>query len=117
VTEGGSPFDRVRPRTRPGTDPGAPGGRERRRVPRDGTDVEGKRALFSPSTPQPAPGGISLTCSVCEQRSVLTVGGALRAAVPSLHLPFLARLGARHTSWMRCPACGRRTWVRLHLRP
>jgi hypothetical protein len=108
-----SPFDRVRPRTFPST---GPGGVERRRVPRDTADAEGKRALYSPSTPEPAPGGIRLSCSVCGERSVLTVGRALRAAVPSLHLPILRRFGAHHTSWMRCPACGRRTWVRLELR-
>jgi hypothetical protein len=34
-------------------------------------------------------------------------------ALPSVHLPLVRR---GHPSWMRCPACARRTWVRLGLR-
>ena len=31
-------------------------------------------------------------------------------ALPSVHLPFVRR---GHPSWMRCPACSRRTWVKV----
>ena len=71
-------------------------------------DTDGKRALFSAAEQRPSFGSVSLTCSACGERSVVSARQALRLAVPSVHLPFL-----RHApwSWMRCPACGRRTWV------
>jgi hypothetical protein len=31
-------------------------------------------------------------------------------ALPSVHLPMIRR---DHPSWMRCPACGKRTWVKI----
>ncbi len=36
----------------------------------------------------------------------------LMLALPSLHLPFVRR---GYPSWMRCPACDRRTWVKVVL--
>jgi len=73
-------------------------------------DTDGKRALFSAAEQRPSFGSVSLACSSCGERSVVSARQALRLAVPSLHLPFL-----RQTpwSWMRCPACGRRTWVEI----
>lgn len=81
-------------------------------------DLEGKRALFSApqSTPQEqraaAPGAVVVSCGGCGQSSVLTPAQALALAVPSLHLPYLKR---GHGSWMRCPACRRRTWVSVQI--
>jgi hypothetical protein len=75
-------------------------------------DAEGKRALFSSSSPAPARGAVTVECSSCGAESVLSAAQWLRAAVPSLHLPLLKR---RYPSWMRCPACRRRTWVKPHL--
>ena len=99
-----SPFDRVRPRT---TRP------VRRAVATEPVDAEGKRALFSTEPPVPALGSVIVECSRCEQTSVLSLRQAARAALPSLHLPFLH---GRFSSFMRCPACGARTGVRARLR-
>ena len=94
-------FDRLRPRTPEATQLGeydAP------------HDTAGKRALFSAADAPPAAGSVSVECSRCAEHTVLSLAQALRASVPSLHLPMLRR---DYPSWMRCPACGRRTWVRL----
>lgn len=101
-----SGFDRVRPR-RPEAEQGSV------RTPQFPADVDGTRALFSSGPARSVPGWLRLTCSACGRTSLLSPVRALRAAVPSLHLPLLRR---RYPSWMRCPACGRRTWVRLGLR-
>jgi uncharacterized protein with PIN domain len=107
MTRSRSSFDRVRPRT-PEALPVAP-------TVATGTpvDTEGKRALFSTEAPRPATGSVSVECSLCGAESVLTPTQALRAALPSLHLPLVKR---DFSSWMRCPACNRRTWVRMRLR-
>jgi hypothetical protein len=81
-------------------------------------DHEGKRALFSAPTDEPtvqrsaAPGAVVVDCGGCGERSVLTPAQALALAVPSLHLPYLKK---EHGSWMRCPACRRRTWVSVQI--
>jgi hypothetical protein len=100
-------FDRLRPHR------AAPAQKPRQAV---GADREGKRALFSPEVPpvgEPPVGAVRVDCSACEATTVLTPRQALRAALPSVHLPFGKR---NYRSWMRCPACRRRTWVRVGLR-
>jgi hypothetical protein len=100
-------FDRLRPRAN---------GRPRDNGLGRHADTEGKRALFSAGSDEPdVPplGTITIHCSRCDSTSALTPRQALAAALPSVHLPFLR---GDHPSWMRCPACGRRTWVRLGLR-
>jgi hypothetical protein len=77
-------------------------------------DADGKRALFSttvPSTPSGF-GAVTVECSACGASSTLSARQALRAALPSLHLPFIRR---DHPSYLRCPACGHFTWVRVSL--
>lgn len=76
-------------------------------------DPLGRRALFSVAEQAPALGAVTLDCSGCGQTSVVTPRALLGLAVPSLHLPLVRR---GHSSWMRCPACHRRTWVRVGLR-
>lgn len=76
-------------------------------------DPDGRRALYSVAEQPPAPGAVTIQCSVCDETSAVTPRGLLGLALPSVHLPVLRR---RHASWMRCPACGRRTWVRVGLR-
>ena len=73
-------------------------------------DTDGKRALFSAAEQKPSFGSVTVACSQCGERSVVSARQALRLAVPSVHLPFLR---STPWSWMRCPACGRRTWVDL----
>lgn len=99
----GTGFDRLRPRT---PEPPAVGAV---RPP----DPLGRRALYSDAVQHKAPGAVTLQCSSCGETSVATPIGLLGLALPSVHLPLLRR---RHPSWMRCPACGRRTWLRVGLR-
>lgn len=115
-----SRFDRVRPRTPRAAGPAVT-------AADTPPDSEGKRALFSSGAEHstPAGGSVSVECSSCGQTTVLSPAQAVRAAFPSLHLGVaVGRRGAAHgvrltrrpyPSWMRCPACGRRTWVRLTL--
>jgi hypothetical protein len=77
------------------------------------TDTEGKRALFSTSTPKPAFGSVTIECSACSKTSVLSPARAGRLLLTTVHAPGLRR---RHVSWLRCPACGRRAWCRLKMR-
>ena len=96
-------FDRIRPRD-PNTT-SAP--------PVTTAEADGRRALFSTEPPIPAVGSVVVDCSTCGETSVIGMRQALRAALPSLHLPLLKK---GHSSWMRCPACGLHTWVKLALR-
>lgn len=89
-------FDRIRPRRTGGGDGPA--------------DPLGRRVLFGVVEQQPALGAVLVACSACGKTSAVTPLALLALAVPSLHLPLLRR---GHPSWMRCPACRRRAWVRL----
>ena len=89
-------FDRVRTRT--ANEPGSP------------VDVQGKAALFSGAAAVPSLGNVAITCSRCHGASVVSYSQAARLSVPSLHLPLLRR---EYPTWMRCPACDERHWVRL----
>lgn len=78
-------------------------------------DQEGKRALFSAADlaeATPAFGSLTVDCSACRERTVVSAQQALRLALPSLHFPLLRRAP---WSWMRCPACRQRTWVEVHV--
>ncbi len=71
-------------------------------------------ALFSEIEPEPPPPGLLwIECSSCLAETPVSPVDLARAALPfSLHLPFV-----RHFhSLMRCPACSRRTWVRVSIR-
>jgi hypothetical protein len=97
-------FDRLRRR---GVDGPVTGPRPR------ASDPLGRRALFSVAEQPPAFGAVEVECSRCGRTSVVTPRALVGLAVPSLHLPFLR---GRYSSWLRCPACRQRTWVRLSLR-
>ena len=75
-------------------------------------DPQGRRSLYSVAEQPPPAGAITVACSRCGETSVATPRQVVGLALPSLHLPILRR---EHPSWMRCPACGRRTWVKLVL--
>ena len=107
-------FDRVRART----DRTAPSSSSMH-------DIEGKRALFSSSAPEPeraSLGSISVECARCAERTVLSPSAAVRAALPSLVLGFAVGRGerestigvrrSRYGAYLRCPACGQRAWTR-----
>ena len=99
-------FDRI-PRYRA---PSPAGGPRRAGAPRD---PEGRGALFSGAAEEPPPGSITLRCSGCRRTSVLTPLQLITLSIPSLHLWPILR---HHPSWMRCPACRRRTWVALAIK-
>jgi hypothetical protein len=97
----GTGFDRLRPRVlESGTAVGP-------------SDPEGRRALYSVAGQSPSLGAVTIDCSSCERTSVVTPRRLLGLAAPSLHLPLIKR---GHPSWMRCPACGHRTWVKVRVR-
>jgi hypothetical protein len=80
-----------------------------------GRDPLGRMALFSSMEPEPEPSRAEpfvLECSSCLAETPVSAAGLLRAALPfSFHLPLVKR----YHSYLRCPACGRRTWVRVAL--
>lgn len=92
-------FDRVRSRTHVETS-AAP------------VDVQGKAALFSDATATPSLGTVSIYCSRCHSASIVSYGRAVRLSLPSVYLP----LRREFPTWMRCPACDERHWVRLRFR-
>jgi len=74
-------------------------------------------ALFSeiepedPEVASPA-GGLVVECSSCLARTPVSPLALARAAFPiSIHLPLLRP----YHSYLRCPACRRRAWVRVRL--
>jgi hypothetical protein len=73
-------------------------------------DPQGRQSLYSVTEQPPAPGAITVECSSCEGVSVVTPRQLVTLALPSVHLPVVRR---GHPSWMRCPACRRRTWVKV----
>ena len=117
-------FDRVRVR-----DGAAEPGHPVTRAATIGRDAEGKRALFSATDPEgdvPSIGAVTVDCSRCEERTVLSPVAAAWAAFPSLLLSVTIGRGERestvgvvrrdHGAFMRCPACGRGSWTRLTIR-
>jgi hypothetical protein len=106
-------LDRIRPREVP--DGGGAGA-----VPPDleapatERDPLGRAALFSSATAErpSSLGTFLIECSACRRETPVTAGDLVRLGLPSLHMPFVKR----YPSLMRCPACGRRTWVRVRWR-
>lgn len=79
-----------------------------------GRDPLGRAALYSSGDQQaqPALGTFMIECSACRRETPVVAGDLVRLGIPSFHLPFVKRF----PSLMRCPACGRRTWVRVRWR-
>ncbi len=89
------------------------------RATRAAPDIEGERdplgkmALFSADRPAHTYGTLLVECSACHRESPISVAQLVRSAFPfSLHLPLVKR----YHSLMRCPACGRRAWMRVSWR-
>lgn len=75
-------------------------------------DPLGKRALFSVSAVRAGPlGTLALECSSCKRESPVRLRD-----IPRLALPFSLTLPRRYHSYLKCPGCGRRTWMRAHWR-
>ena len=94
-----SGFDRVRPRSATSAAGHPPV-----------ADREGKRALFSDGTPEPT-GALTLHCRGCRADSTMSWGAAVRRALPSVPLAVPGKGLRLH---MKCPACGKRSWVEVH---
>lgn len=115
-----SGLDRIRPRSAPvAPDPVAgEAPAPTRSGPPDlgpiARDPLGKAALYSSGRQQSqqAMGTFLVECSECRRETPVTAGDLVRLGLPSFHLPFLKRF----PSLMKCPACGRRTWVRVRWR-
>lgn len=75
-------------------------------------DVQGKAALFSDAAATPSLGSVSISCSRCHSATVVSYARAVRLSVPGLYLP----LRREYPTWMRCPACDERRWVRVRFR-
>ncbi len=77
-------------------------------------DPLGRMALYSSTEPEAAERPrVVVACSSCLSETPITLGALAAAALPfSVHLPFVRR----YHSFIRCPACGRRAWVRLTVR-
>jgi hypothetical protein len=85
----------------------APVAADRRQVLAPGAAPEGRTALFS--TGPARPGTALVECEGCGARSrVSLVDLGVRLASLSVWWPV-----RRHGHWMRCPACGQRTWCRV----
>ncbi len=70
-------------------------------------DPDGKAALFS-SAPRRA-GRFKIQCSSCHDESHVGMSRMVKLAFPiNFTLPF-----KYHHTWLRCPSCGQRTWVRI----
>jgi hypothetical protein len=79
----------------------------------DDRDPLGKMALFSADRPAHTYGTLLVECSACHRETPVSFGQLVRSAFPfSLHLPLVRR----YHSLMRCPACGRRAWMRVSWR-
>lgn len=70
-------------------------------------DPQGKAALFSREPRRDGP--FFIECSGCGSHSRV---GPLRLVGLALPLNFTNPLRYHHT-WLRCPACRRRRWVRI----
>lgn len=68
-----------------------------------------KHALYS--KPQRTPRTCTVECSSCREETRVSYVELAALLFPiHFHVPFLRY----HHSWMRCPSCGSRTWVRVH---
>lgn len=57
-------------------------------------------------------GTLTVECSACYEETRVNFLELAALMLPvHFHLPVLRY----HHSWFRCPACGRRTWLRIHL--
>ena len=71
-------------------------------------DPLGKLALFSVGArTQGRLGTLTLECSSCKRESPIRL-----RELPRLAFPFWMTAPRRYPAYIKCPACGRRTWVR-----
>ena len=74
---------------------------------RSGRPAEGKEALYSTGPRQV--GTVVVRCSACEARTRINLTDlSMRFVTVTVWLPI-----RKHSHWMRCPACGQRTWCHI----
>lgn len=70
-------------------------------------DPRGKAALFSKTSR--SDGSFLIECSDCREVTRVGLLHLLRLALPvNITIPL-----RYHHTWLRCPACGQRRWVRI----
>lgn len=75
-------------------------------------DPMGKQALYSVASPRSGPlGTLTLECSSCKRESPVRF-----RELPRLAFPFWLSAPRRYPAFLKCPGCGRRTWLRPHWR-
>ena len=68
-----------------------------------------KHALYTKTERRPHT--CTVECSACREETRVNYIELTALLFPvHFHVPFIRY----HQSWLRCPACGKRTWVRLH---
>lgn len=71
--------------------------------------VPNKHALYSKTERKART--CTVECSACREETRVNLIELAALLFPvHFHVPLLRY----HHSWMRCPACGERTWVRVH---
>lgn len=73
-------------------------------------DVQGKRALFSGADQPPAMGSVSLDCSNCNRRSVVSYVRLAKMWVSGFYVPVP---GVSQRAWIKCPACNHHAWLTI----
>ena len=74
------------------------------------TDRATKYVLYSSTERKPH--SCTVECSSCREETRVTYV-ELAALLFPIHFHVLPL--RYHTSWFRCPACGTRTWMRIHM--
>lgn len=73
-------------------------------------DLQGKRALFSDADQPPNMGSVSLTCSACEARSVVSYVRLAKMWVSGFYVPVP---GVSQRAWIKCPVCEQHAWLTI----
>lgn len=76
-------------------------------------DHLGKRRLFSEADQPPTTGSVSLVCTRCEGRSVVSLLRLARLSLSGVHIGLP---GVGHRAWLRCPACEEHAWVTVSMK-
>ena len=73
-------------------------------------DPRGKQALFSGIEQPPSLGSAAVDCEKCGKRTVVSLTQLLKLSATGFHAPLPGR---GHRAWLKCPACGERSWMQV----
>lgn len=71
-------------------------------------DPQGKQSLFSGADNPPSLGSAAVDCSKCHRRAVVSLTQLVQLSLPGVHAPVP---GKGHRALMKCPTCGKRSWM------